>query len=177
MRLVCLQQPTPGGYDAKLDSPPYAIATQCQVAIAAILACAPTLPCLASFVKVSSRNTQVTLNKHWAGSSFGSDIATDYFASAPSTPIEEPLSAIQASMATPTSSCHGSRHGSTASLSNPPGVKSAPPRPPSPSADQRPDMRMFTCRPTVMRPPPVTLLRDGRDNNFHASFEKCDCDV
>ncbi|KAF1923659.1 uncharacterized protein M421DRAFT_307115 [Didymella exigua CBS 183.55] len=157
IRLVYLHQPGLGDFDPVLESLPYTIAAQCQVVMAAVLAYASVLPCLASLVKVPPSNLQAILNKHWSGSSIGSDIATDYFASAPSTPMQEPLSVIQASMATPANPCFCSPHSSIGSLASP--GKLAPARPPPPPAAQRPDMSMFTHRPTVRRPPPVTLLR------------------
>ncbi|KAF2623038.1 hypothetical protein BU25DRAFT_425289 [Macroventuria anomochaeta] len=162
VRLVYLQQPTPTGYNPALESLPYAIATQCQIAIAAILSCSPALPCLTTLVDCPSTITPVTVNEHWSASSSCSNLANDYFASAPITLVKEPLPAIQASMTTPTSS----QHGSVVSLTSPLGGTFAkpPPRPAPPSEHQRPDMSMFTRRPTVMRPPLVTLLRNGCDD-------------
>jgi hypothetical protein len=72
------------------------------------------------------------------------------------TVIKEPLTAIQASMATPTSSPHGSVVSLPTSLTG--RLAAPPPRPPRPLSPDTPDMSIFTRRPTVKRPPPVTLL-------------------
>ena len=175
MRLAYLQLPALNGYNLMLESLPYAIPTQCQIAIAAVLSCTPGLPCLAALVEHPSTNTPVTLKQHWSGSSFGSDIANDYFASLPATVIKEPLQSIQASMANPTSSCHGSK----ASLPSPlrGEFAGAPARPPSPAEYQRPDMSMFTRRPTMMRTPPAALLRGSCHNRPSGGISKRDCDV
>lgn len=119
-----------------------------------MLSCTPALPYLVDLIERPSASTLLALKRHWSGSSFGSDIANDYFASASSTVTKAPLPAIQASMAT---SVH-SRQGSAVSVFSSSGKTKAPLRPPPPSAHQRPDMETFVRRPTVLRPPPVTLL-------------------
>ncbi|KAJ8108486.1 hypothetical protein OPT61_g8141 [Boeremia exigua] len=158
IRLVYVQQPTPDHYIIMLENLPYSIATQCQVTIAAMLSCTMALPCIANLAEHTPTATAITLNKHWSGSSFGSNIADEYFASAQA-PTMEPLQTIQASMKAPESSHLGSMlpPPSPAVGTN---AKGAPLRPPPPSEHQRLDMSMFIHKPTRIRPPPVTLLGD-----------------
>ncbi|KAJ4985413.1 CFEM domain-containing protein [Stagonosporopsis vannaccii] len=157
IRLVHLQQPTADTYHFLLENRPYAIATQCQITIATMLSCTLALPYLADLAERPSTETLLKLTKHWSGSSYGSDIANDYFASAPAPIIRAPLPAIQACMVTPVHS----RQGSAVSVLSSSGKAKAPLRPPPPSEHQRPDMKTFVRRPTVLRPPPVTMLYGG----------------
>ncbi|KAH6643202.1 hypothetical protein C7974DRAFT_119464 [Boeremia exigua] len=169
VRLVYLQQPTPNNYIFLLESLPYALATQCQITIAAILSCTPALPCLANLTKHPSPDKATILRKHWSNSSSCSDIANAYFASAPAPVTKQSLPTIQASMAAPPSPpCPAHAVFLPSPMVGSVAKAQAPLRPPPPCEHQRPDMSLFIHNPTVTRPPPVALLNGGSAERLSA---------
>ncbi|XPS79771.1 hypothetical protein M3J09_011743 [Ascochyta lentis] len=171
MRLLCLQQPVSDGSVPALQSVAYIIATHCQVTLATILSYTPALPCFAVLVKSRSIKAPTKPNKHWSGTSLDHNTSIDSSSSKPAILVREPLAAIQASMVAQI----GSPYGSVASLASPGHgwFTKAPSRPPRPSENERPDLSMFTRKPTVKKPPLVTLL-DNRSNGA-SSRMTCEC--
>jgi hypothetical protein len=114
-------------------------------------------------------------SKHWSGTTIGGtpyesydSFATHYKSRSQIT--KEPLPSIQASMSSPTSPSASRKslahHTDDVLLPDillPARYAKAPPRPPPPTEDQRPDLSMFTKKTVLREPPMVTRLGSIRD--------------
>ncbi|KAF2127975.1 hypothetical protein P153DRAFT_293905, partial [Dothidotthia symphoricarpi CBS 119687] len=161
IRIIYLQCFLSASADPTYASIPYIITTQFQSTISVMLSCTLALKPLAAVLQPSTPRTSIS-TKHWSGSTVGgapytlSTIALEV--------IKEPLPLIQASMSTPSlpplSPDRPARDVSPLTR-----YAKAPPRPPPPSEDQRPDLSMFTQKGTVREPPMVTRLGGARHSN------------
>lgn len=152
--------------DPTFDYIPYAVVTEGHAAIAAMIACThmlnPVVTLLQAarspFPKPKSRKS-----RHWSGTTIGSSYNPyDEFEKNEEI-IKEPLPSIQASMSTPSSPTSSRQHSLSNEILLPEPLmftrfKKAPPRPPPPSEDQRPDLSMFHPRMISRDPPMVTKL-------------------
>ncbi|KAF2998294.1 hypothetical protein E8E13_007317 [Curvularia kusanoi] len=162
-RMVYLQQPLTPGYMIPQDSLPYIVTSQVHLTLAVLISCTTAFPYLTNLIEQNSPQVS-PLRKHWSTSTLGSEIAEDYFASAPtpaSAAIQTSNLAAQALIATPSSSRVHTMDSIHECGRSKAGI-SAPVRPAPPKEHQRPDMSLFVRQP-ALRPPPVTLLRGERE--------------
>lgn len=145
-----------------------------------MLACSLVLNPLTNLLQVSRSQPQQSKQghcKHWSGTTVGGTPYESFDSFATKLEIiKEPLNAIQASMSNPTSPA-----ASQNSLSHevllpevllPTKYTKAPPRPPPPSDDQRPDLSMFTKKTVIREPPMVTRLGSVRANQRGKAWER-----
>ena len=155
-RLTYLQQALSADSDPTFNSIPYAITTQCHSTLSVILSCTLALKPLTTLLHIPKPRTH---SKHWSGTTIGGAPYESYesFGSKPQI-IREPLHSIQRSMSGPTSPA-ASRNSLNEEILLPEILlpsrfTKAPPRPPPPTDEERPDLSMFT-KTTVLREPPV----------------------
>jgi hypothetical protein len=106
-------------------------------------------------------------SKHWSGSTIGSKAiggipyeSYESFGSKSRIIIQEPLHSIQRAMSTPTSPAASDILLPEIMLPRTKSTK-APPRPPPPSDEERPDLSMFTKTTICPKKPTVTMLGSG----------------
>ncbi|KAF2820262.1 hypothetical protein CC86DRAFT_118934 [Ophiobolus disseminans] len=171
IRLVFLEQAL-SHTDPTFTYIPYAITTQCHSTLSVILACTLALRPLTNLLDpgISQHSLKHRRHsKHWSGTTIGGTPYESYdsFAlNSKSHIIREPLHTIQRSMSAPTSPAT-SRNSLNEDILLPEVVlpsryTKAPPRPPPPRDEERPDLSMFTQTTIIREPPMVTRVGSVR---------------
>lgn len=150
MRLIYLIPAYKRSADPTFGSIPYVIATQGQVAFAALIACSLCLEPY-SRLRVLCSHALESRSRHWSDTTVGGTPYESYDPFAGNSPIiQEPLPCIQASMSTPKVPSEPADSAKTDVLlpdkPTPRRPSRAPPRPPPPRESQRPDMSLFVGR-------------------------------
>lgn len=187
IRLVYLERALAPAPDPTFSYIPYSITTQCHSTLSVILSCMPAFKPLTDLVRADrlTLTPKSRHSKHWSGTTIGGTPYESYtsFGKSSTQIIKEPLHSIQRSMSTPTSpaasrnSLHATEDILLPEILMPTRYAKAPPRPPPPKDEERPDLSMFTKTTMLREPPAVTRLgsvrekaweRVGRDRSLKA---------
>ena len=154
VRLIYLIPAYDRNAEPTFGSIPYIIATQGQVAFAALIVCSLCLEPY-SRLRVLRSHALENRSRHWSDTTVGGAPYESYNSFAGNLPIiQEPLPCIQASMSTPKIPSEPITSPKTDILlpdkPSPRRPHKPPPRPPPPRDSQRPDMSLF-IRKTIDR--------------------------
>ncbi|KAH7394457.1 hypothetical protein BKA66DRAFT_601057 [Pyrenochaeta sp. MPI-SDFR-AT-0127] len=179
-RLLCLRGAFSDTADPTFDFIPYGVTTQCHSTFSVILACGLILKPFTTLLQAARSQLKRPKSghcKHWSGTTVGGTPYESFDSFTTNLEIiKEPLPTIQASMSNPTSPAV-----SRDSLSHdillpeillPSKYTKAPPRPPPPAEDQRPDLSIFTKKTVLRETPMVTRLGSVRDNQRGKAWER-----
>ncbi|KAH7080084.1 hypothetical protein BKA63DRAFT_234704 [Paraphoma chrysanthemicola] len=173
VRLVYLERALSPSPDPTFSYIPYAITTQCHSTLAVVISCMSALKPLNNLLRAGriSPTSKSRHSKHWSGTTIGGTPYESYtsFGTSSTQIIREPLHSIQRSMSTPTLAT-ASRSSLTPTedillpeILMPTRYAKAPPRPPPPRDEERPDLSMFTRTTMLRKPPAVTRLGSVRE--------------
>ncbi|KAH7086400.1 hypothetical protein FB567DRAFT_69870 [Paraphoma chrysanthemicola] len=173
IRLVYLERALSPAPDPAFSYIPYAITTQCHSTLTVIISCMSALKPLNNLLRAGrvSHTSKKRHSKHWSGTTIGGAPYESYtsFGTSSTHIIKEPLQSIQRSMSTPTSpaasrsSLHPTEDVLLPEVLMPKRYAKAPPRPPPPRDEERPDLSMFTRKTMFREPPSVTRLGSVRE--------------